>query len=131
MPNDGNLYRAGARFYDLDPRDNVTHDLPFYLEYAAHADGPVLELGCGTGRVALTLARAGHSVTGLDLSNTMLDLFREKHAREAPDVRDRLRIVHGHMADFRLDERFALVIMPYNAPAFLDSRTCETWPMDL
>lgn len=128
MNAQGNLYRAGARFYDLDPRDNVTHDLPFYLNYAARADGPVLELGCGTGRVALTLARAGYAVTGLDLSDAMLEVFREKRAIETPAVRDRICIVQGDMADFRLDERFALVTAPFRAFQFLtedgDARNC-------
>ncbi|MHB1483071.1 MAG: class I SAM-dependent methyltransferase [Saccharofermentanales bacterium] len=70
-----NLLRNTARLFDIDNRDNLYSDLPFYLDYAKAQKGEVLELGCGTGRVALTLAREGLKVTGLDLSDEMLDVL--------------------------------------------------------
>lgn len=109
----GNLFRNTARFYDLDNRDNLTADIPFYLDYAGKCVGEVLELGCGTGRVALMLAESGYSVTGLDLSNQMLDIFREKLASQDDCVRGRVSIVHGNMADFRLRKQFGMIIAPF------------------
>jgi len=92
-----NLYRNTAYLYDLDARDIVNDDIPFYIEYAKKQDGVVLELGCGTGRVAIALAGAGHDVTGLDLSQDMLDVFRGKLIKQ-PDIADKINIVYGNIA---------------------------------
>ena len=56
-----------ARFYDLD-YDSFQDDVAFYLGLAEHTGGPLLELGCGTGRLLIPLARAGFEITGVDLS---------------------------------------------------------------
>jgi SAM-dependent methyltransferase len=99
-------------------------DIPFYLEYAQHqcgengANGEILELGCGTGRVALTLAREGFRVTGLDLSHQMLDIFKEKLSKEAsqqPELSERVELIHGNMADFSIKRKFSLIIAPFRA----------------
>ncbi len=76
--------------------------------------GEVLELGCGTGRVSLALARQGINVTGLDLSNPMLEIFRER-VEEEHSLKDNITIVHGNMADFHFDKRFSLIIAPFRA----------------
>lgn len=111
-----NDYALSAAFYDHVGlyRDRVD-DLKFYVGQALAAGGPVLELGCGTGRVLLPSARAGARVTGLDRSAAMLSVAREKLAGEAPDVRDRVRLVEGDMTSFDVGERFALVTMPFRA----------------
>jgi len=113
MPRDDDGYgRVTARHYDeayatlRDP----SGDAAFYLELARACGGPVLELGCGTGRVLLPIARAGVPCTGLDLSDGMLDALR---AKSPPP---NLRLVRGSMQDFDLgDERFALVTAPFRA----------------
>lgn len=74
----------------------------------------MLEYGAGTGRVTLPMARAGASVTGLDLARTMLAAHEERLAREPPQVRARVRLVHGDMRAVQLAERFALVVAPFN-----------------
>jgi ubiquinone/menaquinone biosynthesis C-methylase UbiE len=109
-----NLYRNTAWLYDLECRDLVSEDIPFYMDYAKTLGGEVLELGCGTGRVSLALARQGIPVTCLDLSEQMLEIFREKLEVE-PALRDKTTLVHGNMADFRFDKKFALVIAPFRA----------------
>jgi SAM-dependent methyltransferase len=90
-----------------------TADIAFYAGEAAQlgADAPVLELGCGTGRVSLPIARAGHPVTGVDLSPAMLERFREKLAAEAAEVRARVRLHEGDIRDFD-------VAAPTNARGF-------------
>ena len=71
-------------------------DAGFWKTMAAAAGGgPILELGCGSGRVLLPLARAGYEITGLDLSAAMLDRCRAKVDAEPPEVRDRVRLVAG------------------------------------
>ena len=66
-----------APFYDLE-FGAFADDLPLYRGFAARGAGPVLELGCGTGRALLPLARDGFAVTGVDLSPAMLALARRK-----------------------------------------------------
>jgi len=109
-----NLYRNTAWLYDTDNRDNLHDDIPFYIDYAKALDGEVLELGCGTGRVSLTLAHEGIKVTGLDLSDEMLKVFRQKIEADR-GVKDKIRLVHGNMADFHLDKNFNVIIAPFRA----------------
>ena len=85
-------------------------DVAFYGELAREAGGPVLELGCGTGRVLLSIAREGFSCTGLDSSGEMLEEFRRKN----PPAN--LRLVRGSMSDFDLGaERFALIFSAFRS----------------
>jgi SAM-dependent methyltransferase len=108
-------YAHTAQFYDLLYQQGAPRDIPFYLELAARQAGPVLELGCGTGRVTLPLAQAGHTVTGLDLSPAMLAQCQAKLAVAESAVRQRVKLVQGSMSSFTLEQRFALVLAPYRA----------------
>ena len=97
-------------------------DLAFWSQLAGEAEGPALELACGTGRVAIPLARARHRVTGLDISPNMLAVARTRLAREPVEVRSRLRLVQGDMTSFDLGERFALIFIAYHSFQALTSR---------
>jgi SAM-dependent methyltransferase len=89
-------------------------DVGFWRTMAAVAGGgPLLELGCGTGRVLLPLARDGHEVTGIDLSSPMLDRCRAKLDEEPAEVRDRVRLVEADMTAFDLGRRFAMITCPF------------------
>jgi SAM-dependent methyltransferase len=93
-----------------------TEDLPFWLSLASDLDGPVLELGCGPGRVLFALARAGKTADGLDNDPAMLDRAR-RHL--TPDLAGRVRL---HLADLRrfdLNRTFALALLPCNTFAQL------------
>jgi SAM-dependent methyltransferase len=73
-----------APFYDWEnARTLGRRDVPFWRNLAVHAGGPVLELGCGTGRIALPLARAGVHVVGIDRSAAMLNRARARVTRAA------------------------------------------------
>src|SRR6266566_1324936 len=73
-----------APFYDWENAQTLgRRDVPFWRRIALEADGSVLELGCGTGRVSLPLARAGVSLVGIDRSAPMLD----RAARRASALR--------------------------------------------
>lgn len=96
-------------------RVGILGDVPHYKAIAAATGGPVLEIGCGTGRLAIPLARQGHAVWAVDVSEAMLDQMRAKCAREEPAVRDRLRPVCQDAAALDLPERgFALAVIPFN-----------------
>jgi SAM-dependent methyltransferase len=97
-------------------------DVAFYVEEAASACGPrelatVLELGCGTGRVLLALARAGHVVVGVDQSQSMLARCEAKLAGEPRDVRDRVTLHRADARQFTVAapsaDGFALAIAPF------------------
>jgi SAM-dependent methyltransferase len=88
-------------------------DIGFIRGLAETAPGPILELGCGTGRVAIPLAEAGHQVVGLDRSRPMLDLAERRRRSLAPEVRRRLRFVEADMTDFRLRARFGLAFAAF------------------
>lgn len=107
---------AGERalFYD-HVATGVWGDVGFYVGEAVAAGSPVLELGCGTGRILLPIAEAGVDVVGLDASADMLAIARDKLAASRPDVQRRARLVHGDMRDFDLGQSFALVTIPYRA----------------
>lgn len=83
-----------------------TADLDLWRELAAAAGGPVLDLGCGTGRVALALARSGFDVTGLDSDPTLVQALRAR----ARDRQLRVDAVAGDARSFELGRTFALVI---------------------
>jgi len=119
---DGDVHDAElAAIYDAvhGHRD----DGGFWHEVTAAAAGPILELGCGTGRVLLPLARSGRAITGLDLSGAMLEHCRARLADEPPEVGDRVRLVESDMTSFDLGRRFAAIICPFGG--FQQLRTVE------
>jgi SAM-dependent methyltransferase len=99
-----------ARFFDGDYAD-YSDDLPLVEAYAQRTGGPLLELGCGTGRLLVPLASAGYAVTGIDLSPGMLRIARAKV--EAAGVAQLVTLVQGNYIDAPLagPYRFAFVMM--------------------
>lgn len=104
-------YNAIARYYDIEHRA-LTEDLPMYEGFARRCGSPVLELGCGTGRVMLHLARAGFRVVGVDSAPDMLTIARHKLARA--DLAGQVRLLTADLAEFALAERFALATLAIN-----------------
>lgn len=101
-----------ARFYDAY-FTGLEGEVDFYIDEALDADGPILELGCGTGRVLLPIARAGVEITGLDVAADLLGVLREKLAAEDAALRDRVELVEADMSAFDLGRCFAAVLVPY------------------
>ena len=89
-------------------------DVAYYVALARACGGPVLEYGCGAGRIALPIARAGVSVTGVDLSAPMLDDLRARLSREPKEVQRRVATRRGDMRSIALRRRFPLVIAAFN-----------------
>lgn len=102
-----------AEYYDATAIVRERADVDFYLQCAAQYGDPVLELGCGTGRILLRLVEAGHRVCGLDLSPHMLARCREKVLRLPGYIQQRVSLVQGDMTAFDLNEKFSLIIIPF------------------
>jgi len=102
-----------SEYYDYVPPVAGRQDVDFYRAVARETGGPILELGCGTGRVLLPLAEDGHRVVGLDLSEAMLERARAKLAGRATEVQGRVRLVRDDMTSFELGEKFRLVTIPF------------------
>lgn len=124
MPNKDQLL---AHFYDLEYRD-FTEDLGFFTQYALQMDPrrrlPLLELGCGTGRVSLALVEAGFDVVGVDASEGMLEVCRE--AAEARGLSSKLTLVQADMCDLtaavQLEKgAFNMALCALNTFAYLTS----------
>ena len=102
------IYDSAPDLYDLQYA-TYRDDVPFYLRLADEYGGPVLELGCGTGRGTEALARAGHAVVAVDASAAMLERAAERLAGY-----DQVSLVHADMRELSLGRAFPLAIAPFN-----------------
>ena len=103
-----------ARCYDLDMLD-VAYDAELYLRLAHEAGGSVLELGVGSGRLAVPLALAGHRVVGVDHDGAMLARARRAWEQARGSMGStRVELVEGDLATFRSPERFGLAFIAVN-----------------
>jgi SAM-dependent methyltransferase len=108
-------YDEFAPLYDhvIPYRDRP--DVAFFVGLCRAARGPVLEMGCGTGRVLLPCAKAGASMIGVDLSTRMLDVCRRKLLEEPPEVQRRVELLYGDMRTFDLGRTFELITLPFRS----------------
>jgi ubiquinone/menaquinone biosynthesis C-methylase UbiE len=102
-----------ADYYDWENAQTVgRRDIAFWQRMAAPVEGPVLELGCGTGRVALPLARHGSTVVGIDRSPSMLARARDRVRRSRQG--SRVKLIRGDIRQLPFpDKSFELVMAPY------------------
>lgn len=113
-------YDAIAELYDGYP-GNYLEDISFFLEEAQASGSPVLEIGVGTGRLALPLAAAGLEVVGIDISRAMLRVMARKLALY-PELAPRVHMLVADMRQFALGRQFPLVIVPFRTFLYLPTR---------
>ena len=106
-------YEFIADLYDWVVPYRERLDVAFFVEEAISSGSPVLEIGCGTGRVLIPTARAGIQIQGLDLSNRMLEVCREKLNDEPESVQQRVQLVQADMRSFDLGRTFQLATIPF------------------
>ncbi len=97
---DTEQYAATAEFYDYVVPYQTRADVAFFVDTARASGGPVLEVGCGTGRVLIPTARAGIAISGIDLSPQMLDVCQRRLAQEPVEVQRRVQLDLADMRDF-------------------------------
>lgn len=110
-----------AQYYDL-LYGSLAEDWSMWETLAETSEGPILEVGCGTGRLLLPLAQAGHTLTGIDLSAVALDAARAKI--KAAGLTRQVTLQLADMRDFDLPQKnFALAFIPLNT--FLHCHTAD------
>jgi SAM-dependent methyltransferase len=105
---------ADPAYYDLAYRDRC-HDIDYYVALArSRLEGRILEYGCGNGRITLPMAQAGASVLGVDLSKPMLGDLERRLGSAPASLRERIELCHSDMRSFSTEERFPLILAPFN-----------------
>lgn len=103
-----------AELYDYVVPYRERQDVDFFVEMARRSGGPVLEVGCGTGRILIPTAKAGIEIVGLDASPLMLEVCRKKLSSQSEFVKSKVvGLIEGDMRDFELGREFSLVTIPF------------------
>jgi len=113
-PVNKNPYGVGPMVHDgefYDAQNTFSNDLPFYRKWCKKANGPVLELCCGTGRLTIPLARAGVDITGLDIEPAMLNYAKGKRNAARLDI----EFIKSDIRRFKLGRKFKLIFIPFNS----------------
>ncbi len=108
-----NEFYLDTAHYDYEFRDR-TEDVKFYVEQYQQVER-VLELGVGTGRIALKAVKKGANVTGLDLHEGMLKAAQTHREKLSAEKREKFQLIQGDMRYFDLQEKFDLITCPFNA----------------
>ncbi len=114
-------WRGWAEWYDVFYAEAHLDEVEFYVDLAAKAGGPVLEMGVGTGRIAIPAAQAGAAVTGVDLHQSMLNEASRKLASAGP-LAGSVELIRADMRELDLGRRFALFIIPARTLMLVRSR---------
>jgi len=99
--------------YDSVPLYAARQDIGFYVDEAKATRGNVLEVGCGTGRILLPIARGGSTITGIDGSKQMLERCRANLSAQPAAVQRRVNLVLNEMRTFDLGATYSLIIAPF------------------
>lgn len=118
-PDDTDLL---VKYYDATFGISGEAEVRWYLDKARTFGGPVLDLACGTGRLAILLARNAFDVTAVDRSAGMLDQLHAKLLAEPPEIQKRIRIHQQEMSDFSVGRKFNTIIC---CDAFFHNLTVE------
>lgn len=113
-------------------RNGLLGDVAHYLAAAQRCGGPVLELGCGDGRLTIPLARAGYAVTGVDISHAMLTRCRRRVAGERAAVAERIALIEADATALDLGGAgFPLVVIPFNVLILMAERPRQRALLDV
>lgn len=101
------------------PEINLLGESQFYIDLAKISGKNILELACGTGRLTQKIANANYHVTGIDISEQMLNIAKKKLKSSSKKIQNNIKYIQGNMSNFNLDKKFSLVIIPFNSFNFL------------
>ncbi|MFC1726525.1 class I SAM-dependent DNA methyltransferase [candidate division KSB1 bacterium] len=109
------FYETTGDLYDRMFASFKSDDFSFYYEYAKRIRGNILDLASGTGRLGMFFSKKGFNVTALEISPTMVKIFRKKYLRSKQKDDGEINIVRGDISDFHFKNKFNYVIMGYNS----------------
>lgn len=107
------FYNTIARYYDAENRGK-DDDITLFLQLAESYGAPILEVGCGSGRVMVPLANQGYTIHGIDNEQAMLDIAA-RYRQTSTDLQRHMILHHGDVLNHEFDEKFNLVLLSYNA----------------
>jgi len=113
IAQEDDAYAVTADLYDYIEPYRTRADVQFFVDAATTSGGPVLEVGCGTGRILIPTARAGIDIVGIDLSPHMLRVCRNHLVKEPEAVQRRVQLKQADMRNLRLDRKFKLITLPF------------------
>lgn len=105
------FYDTIARYYDAENADMV-EDLPLYSELAEKYGSPILDVGCGSGRIMFHLAQEGHTCVGIDTSSQML---ARAHRKILPSFANRVELIHNDVMDHQAPKQYQMILLAYHA----------------
>src|SRR5262245_44490121 len=106
------IRQSSARYYDLQPAPYGGADIPFYIGLIPFPNARVLELGCGTGRVLIPIAAHVATSLGVDSSDAMLDICRERLLKDHVSS-DKTAVQLGDITNLNLGQTFDLITAPF------------------
>lgn len=113
------LRMVNPTLYHLQHREE-NEDVPFWMQLAEEMDGPVLELGCGTGRLLLPILKSGVDVYGLDWNFEMLSYLKQQFS---PQLQRQAKIFQADLGKFHLDREFSFIFLACNTLSTLHEET--------
>ena len=116
------IYDKFSQYYDdlysaYDYEADCNHLIEVFKRYCTQTPKSILDLGCGTGTHALTLATKGFHITGIDMSKTQIESAMKK--AKMSEVSERVNFIHGDMRDFSLDKKFDVVVSLFGSFCYL------------
>jgi len=106
--NEEYYYINGQHYDNMIRSRNAFESVSFYIKQAKKYGGPILELACGTGRIAIPIAKEGISIVGLDFSVKML----EQAKRNSKENNVEIEWIQADMTNFNLSRKFSVIIIP-------------------
>jgi len=97
-----------------DTKYTFSQDIPMYIRYAESTGGPILDIGCGTGRVLIPMIKAGYQVTGIDNSSHMIRLLKSKLSQVRPSCRNLVNILEEDISNTKFPTGHKLAIITVN-----------------
>ncbi|MBA31656.1 MAG: hypothetical protein CL748_03910 [Chloroflexi bacterium] len=105
-------YKDWAEWYDIFYSSSEHKEENYYTEISKNIEGNILEIGVGTGRIAIRLAEIGKTIIGIDSSSEMIEKAKEKISEKK--LSKKITLIIADMLNFNLDEKFNLIIIPAN-----------------
>lgn len=108
--------------YDQRMSELAPGELEWYLTYGDRANGPILELACGSGRLLIPIARAGYEIDGVDISKAMLARLGSRIRLLDRKTQSRISLYRADMAEFRPKRHYAMALIGLNSLQYLETR---------